>query len=112
MKHPGRLLAGVAALALAATAGCRRCPRPARLVVGRQRRGRGRGDRDAGRARRTRRSRSGSARSTSILRSAGDGGPEGRSAAASSPRSIPKQPQLVARQRLLFTNLRKFGFTS
>jgi hypothetical protein len=109
MKHPRRLLAGVAAVALAATAG---------VVAVRVQHG----SPSAGSAavaveatttpgllndaqKKVRKSQVDvvlAARATAVLK-----GDLRRFLAAVDP----KQPQLVARQRLLFTNLRKFGFT-
>jgi hypothetical protein len=109
MKHPRRLLAGVAALALAATAGVvavrvERGSSPDSSAVAAVEATATPGQLDDAQ----KKARKGqvdvvlAARATAVLK-----GDLRRFLAAVDP----KQPQLVARQRLLFTNLRKFGFT-
>ncbi|MEU4294972.1 hypothetical protein AB0E63_42685 [Kribbella sp. NPDC026596] len=109
MKHPRRLLAGCAALALAATAG---------VIVVRDQQGASPGSNAAAAVEATatpgrltdaqKKVRKDevdvvlAARARAVLK-----GSQGGFLAAVDP----KQPRLVARQKLLFTNLRKFGFT-
>lgn len=109
MKHPRRLLAAVAALALAGTAGA--------VVVTRS------GDQPAGSTAAALGAPSHSAELTDAEKKSRQREVDlllGKRAAAVLKGDLngflaavdPKQPKLVARQRLLFTNLRKFGFAT